>query len=76
MILSQKLPRHTCLIFAFMSHFVHCVPLLTPVLFRIPKRKKENFQEQRAFTLSALSLGINSRTLYAILKQNPSSQLN
>ena len=50
MILSQKLPRHTCLIFAFTSHFVHCVPLLTPVLFRIPKRKKENFQEQRAFS--------------------------
>ena len=76
MMLSPKLPCHTCLIFfAFTSHPVHSVPLLTPVIFRFQTERKSSKGSMLSLIL-ALSLGTNAPTLYAMLKHNPSSKLN
>ena len=74
--LSQILPRCTCLSsFAFTSLPVHCVPLRTPTCFEFQNERKRS-KGSVLSPISVLTLGINSPTLYAMLKHNPSSKLN
>ena len=74
MMLSQILPRCTCLIsFTFTSLPVHCVPLLTPTSFGFQNERKSSKGSVLSPT-SVLSLGIKSPTLYAMLKHNPTSK--
>ena len=75
MMLSQILLNCTCLILAFTSLPVHCVPLLTPASFGFQHERKSS-KGSMLSPISALSLGTNSPTLYVILKHNPSSKLN
>ena len=66
----------TCLTcFTSTSHPVHCVPLLTPTLFRFQNERKGS-KGNALFPIWALSYGIKSHTLYAMLQQNHSSKLN
>ena len=74
MMLSQILPRCTCLIsFAFTSLPVHCVPLLTPTFFGY-QNERTSSKGSVLSPIPVLSLGINSPTLYAMLKHNPTSK--
>ena len=76
MMLSQILPRRICLIsFAFTSLPVHCVPLLTLTSFGFQKERKSSKGSVLSL-ISVLSLGINSPTVYAMVKENPSSKLD
>ena len=76
MTLSKILLRCTCLIsFAFTSLPVHCVPLLTPASFGFQHERKSS-KGSVLSPISALSLGTNFPTLYAMLKHNSSSELN
>ena len=71
MMLSQKLPGHTCpIFFALMSHPIHYDPLLTPVFLWLQTERKSSKGSMLSLLL-ALSLGIHSLTLYVILKQIP-----
>ena len=66
----------TCLTcFTSTSHPVHCVPLLTPTLFRFQNERKRS-KGNALFFIWALSYGVNSHILYAMLQQNHSSKLN
>ena len=76
MTLSQILPLCTVLFsFTFMSLPAHCVPLLTPASFEFQDERKRS-KGSVLSPISALTLAINSPTLYAMLKHNPSSKLN
>ena len=74
MMLSQILSRCTCLIsFAFKSLPVHCVPLLTPTSFGFQTERKSS-KGSVLSSISVLSLGIKSPTLYAMLKHDSTSK--
>ena len=68
--------RCTCLIsFAFTFLPVHCVSLLTPASLGFQNERKSS-KGSMLSSVSALSLGINSPTLYAMLKHSPTSKLS
>ena len=76
MMLSQILLRCTCLItFAFELLPVHCVLLLAPASFLFEHERKSS-KGSVLSSISALSHGTNSPTLYVMLKHNLSSKLN
>ena len=65
----------TCLTCFTSTSHPDCVPLLTPTLFRFQNERKGS-KGNALFPIWALSYGIKSHTLYAMLQQNHSSKLN
>ena len=68
--MSQILSGCTCLIFfTFLSFLIHCIPLLTTTFLGFQEERKSS-KGSVLSPILALSLGINSPMLYAMLKQS------
>ena len=74
-IVSDTAPLYLSDLLCLLSLPAHCVLLLTPASFEFQQERKSS-KGSVLSPILALSLGINSPTLYAMLKQNPSSKLN